>query len=66
MNNDRYTKVILTVIAFCQCILVIRDVPIIKDALAQSGPVHVIVDQVQSYAFQYAGPIEVRCQSGCK
>lgn len=66
MNIDRYTKVVLTVIAFCQCITVFREVPIIKDAFAQSGPVHVIVDQVQGYAFQYAGPLEVRCQSGCK
>ena len=66
MNIDRYTKVVLTVIALCQCIIVMRDVPIIKDALAQSGPVHVIVDQVNQFAFQFVGPLPVKCISGCK
>lgn len=66
MKIDRYTKVTLTIIAICQCLLVVRDVPFIKEAVAQSGPVHVIVDQVNAFAFQFAGPIEVRCSSGCK
>jgi hypothetical protein len=28
--------------------------------------VHVVVDQVASYAFQYAGPLSVNCENGCK
>lgn len=34
---DRYSKVILTIIAACLVMLVIRDVPVISEALAQSG-----------------------------
>jgi len=57
---DRYTKFILTVIAGCLVILVLRDGSVTKPASAeQGGPVHVIVDSVASYAFQYAGPLQV-------
>lgn len=56
---DRYTKAVLTVIAVCLVILVFRTGP--NTARAQySGPAHVIVDKVQSFAFQFAGPLEVR------
>jgi hypothetical protein len=65
MNIDRYTKVVLTIIALCQCIIVIRDVPVIKDVMAQNGPVHVVIDSVNSFAFQFAGPLQVKCTSGC-
>lgn len=59
MNIDRYTKFILTIIAMCQIFLVLKDTNVIKPAMAQSQ-VHVIIDSVSSYAFQYAGPLEVR------
>jgi len=59
MIVDRYTKAVLTVIALCLVINVLRDTPLVKRAFAQSGPVHVIVDSVASYAFQYAGPLHV-------
>ena len=39
MNIDRYTKSVLTIIAVCQCIMVFRETPIIKDAIAQDLPV---------------------------
>jgi hypothetical protein len=50
---DRYTKAILTVIALCLVIVVIRGNPPTTTAHAQSGPVHVIVDSVEQFAFQY-------------
>jgi hypothetical protein len=56
---DLYTKFILTVIAVALLALTFRD----DKAVAQSsGPVHVIVDQVASFAFQFAGPLAVRAQ----
>ena len=58
---DRYTKAVLTVIAVALVALVARD--LVPTAQAQSGgPVHVYVDGVSSYAFQYAGPLAVRAQ----
>ncbi len=51
---DRYTKAVLTVIAVCMVFNLLRDAGAIKPALAQSGPVHVILDSVQSFAFQFA------------
>lgn len=66
MTADRYTKIVLTIIAVCQCLIVLRDMPVIKPALAQS-PVHVIVDEVNRYAFRYNSyPMPVDCRSGCK
>jgi hypothetical protein len=35
--QNRYTSFILTVIAVCLVVIVIRDVPIISKAMAQSG-----------------------------
>lgn len=60
MSVDRYTKVILTVIAICSVMNVFKDTTLVNKAFAQSGPVHVIIDSVASYAFQYAGPLEVK------
>jgi hypothetical protein len=57
---DRYTKAVLTVIAGCLLVIAFRDVAPIGKATAQSGPVHVIVDSVASFAFQFAGPVQVR------
>jgi hypothetical protein len=56
---DRYTKIVLTVIAACLSINLVREVPIVRSAFAQGGTVHVIVDSVSSYAFAYAGPLHV-------
>jgi hypothetical protein len=57
--TDRYTKAILTVIAVCLAVIAVRGTSVEK-ALAQSGPVHVVVDQVAPYALQYAGPLQVK------
>ena len=55
---DRYTKVVLTVIATALTVIAVRGA--VPSAHAQmTGPAHVIVDSVASYAFQYAGPLEV-------
>jgi hypothetical protein len=66
MGVDRYTKVVLTVIAFCLVINILRDSPLINHAFGQTGPAHVVIDNVASFAFQYAGPLRVNCESGCK
>lgn len=58
---DRYTKAVLTVIAVALSVIALRGA--MAAAHAQSdGPVHVIVDGVASYAFQYAGPLDVKVQ----
>jgi hypothetical protein len=49
---DRYTKVVLTIIAACLIVIAFRDVAPEK-ALAQSGPVHVIIDSVNQFAYQF-------------
>lgn len=56
--TDRYTKVILTVIAVCLVIIAIRDRPVVTRALAQA-PVHVVVDGAAPDAFA-ATPVPVR------
>jgi hypothetical protein len=35
--HDRYTKVVLTVIAACLVVIVVRDIPLISNAMAQGG-----------------------------
>jgi hypothetical protein len=50
--NDRYTKVVLTVIAVALTVIAARDWSPFKPAVAQNGPVRVIVDSVETYAFQ--------------
>jgi hypothetical protein len=57
---DRYTKAILTVIAVCLMVIAVRGT-VIEKAVAQSGPVHVIVDQ---FLYQ-CGTIKVNCEN-CK
>lgn len=58
---DRYTKAVLTVIAVCLVTLVLQNTDLVKPAHAQqNGPVHVIVDSAASFAFQFAGPLQVK------
>jgi hypothetical protein len=56
---DTYTKVVLTVIAVCLALIAFRDATPIKTA---KDPTHVIIDSVATFAFQYAGPLEVRAR----
>jgi hypothetical protein len=54
--TDRYTKVILTVIAVCLIIIAVRDRTVVTPAQAQS-PVHVIIDGVaQTPSFLHRCP----------
>jgi Na+/pantothenate symporter len=50
--TDRYTKVVLTVIAVALAVIAARDWLPVKPATAQNGPVRVIIDSVEPYAFQ--------------
>lgn len=57
---DCYTKAVLTIIAGALIVLSCENVKLLNPAHAQSsGPIHVVVDSVASYAFQYAGPLAV-------
>jgi hypothetical protein len=50
MKTDLYTKVVLTIIAACLLGLVLRDVPTVTTAYAETAtepPIHVIIDGVQ-------------------
>jgi hypothetical protein len=67
MKTDFYTKTILTVIAICLMVIVYRGTSFIS--VAHAGPYDtqdVRITGVNSYAFQYAGPIHVICDSGCR
>jgi hypothetical protein len=55
-----YLNAVLTVIAICLAVIAFRET--VAPAHAQTGPVHVYVDGVSSYAFQFAGPLTVRAQ----
>jgi hypothetical protein len=57
--TDRYTKAVLTVIAVCLAVIAVRGTSV-ERAVAQSGPVHVVVDSVASFAFQFAGPLQIK------
>lgn len=59
--SDLYSKIVLTIIAASLGVIAFRGQPT-TEAHAQSGPLHVIVDSVSSYAFQYAGPMAVHVQ----
>jgi hypothetical protein len=50
--NDRYTKVVLTIIAVALSLIAARDWAPSRPAVAQNGPVHVVVDGVNPYVFQ--------------
>jgi hypothetical protein len=57
--TDRYTKAVLTVIAACLTIIVVRG-QLLPEAQAQ-GPIHVIVDSVDQFAFQFTTvPVKIK------
>ena len=57
---DRYTKVVLTVIAVSLSIIASESaIPVARAQI--SGPVHVIVDSVSQFAFQFT-TVPVRVQ----
>jgi hypothetical protein len=57
---DRYTKVVLTVIAACLVALVFKDHPTVTPAFAQR-PVHVVIDEVDQFAFRFTTvPVEIK------
>ena len=64
LKIDRYTKVILTIIALCLLWICIKDIGFGPSKLYASpaphpGAIDVNIVGVDSYAFQYAGPLEV-------
>jgi hypothetical protein len=52
--TDRYTKIILTVIAVCLVVIAVRDRTGVTPAAAQS-PVHVVIDGVAPNAVFASG-----------
>jgi hypothetical protein len=53
MKTDLYTKIVLTVIAVCLCIIAMKDIPFVSPAVAQNstGPVSVNIVGVAGYKF---------------
>jgi hypothetical protein len=59
---DRYTKAVLTVIAACLVVMATRG-PLVDRAVAQNGPMHVIVD---GFLNQFGNTaVKVNCEN-CK
>lgn len=54
MRADRYTKVVLTIIAINLTLLVAKSFTDAPSAIAQTGPVPVILKSVDTFAFSYA------------
>lgn len=54
MLADRYTKIILTVIAINLTLMVAKSFTETNVALAQSGPVPVVLKSVDAFAFSFA------------
>jgi len=54
LTADRYTKVILTVIAINLTVMVAKSFTDPSSTMAQSGPVPVVLKSVDSFAFSYA------------
>jgi hypothetical protein len=61
MNVDRYTKFVLTIIATCLILLVLKSYDIVPDAYA-AGPIEVEIVGCSSTAFYMAEPISVVVQ----
>jgi hypothetical protein len=57
---DRYTKIMLTIIAACLLWNTFAAAPLVRQVSAQSGPVHVVVDAWGAYVATL--PIPVRTQ----
>jgi hypothetical protein len=57
---DRYTKGVLTIIAACLVWNVLAGLSGTRQAVAQSGPVHVIVDSWGAYVATFPIPVTVR------
>lgn len=55
---DRYTKVVLTVIAACLVWNVLAGAAVVRPVSAQSGPVHVIVDAWGAYVATLPIPVK--------
>jgi hypothetical protein len=56
--TDRYTKSMLTIIAACLVWNIVASMSGPRQALAQSGPVHVIVDYWGAYLATFPIPVK--------
>ena len=66
MIIDLCTKFILTVIAVCLAINLMRDTSIVKQAFGQTPIAVVVVVGVDPSALQAVAPIHVSCDAGCR
>jgi hypothetical protein len=57
--TDRYTKSILTIIAACLVWNIVVGLNVTRQATAQTGPVHVIVDYWGAYQATFPIPVKV-------
>jgi hypothetical protein len=57
---DRYTKLMLTIIAGCLAVIAFHQ--IMPTPAKADSQMHVIVDSVASFALQFAGPLDVKVQ----
>jgi hypothetical protein len=56
---DLYTKTALTTIAECLVVIAFRG-QTTGETRAQTGPVRVVADSVDTFAFQFSQPLAVR------
>jgi hypothetical protein len=61
--TDRYTKLVLTIIAVCLVVMVVRDIGLVGKAGAQRGLTSVSIEDVSKYAFSSITPIRVSCEN---
>jgi hypothetical protein len=57
---DRRTKAVLSVIAACLVWNIVSGSTSLAPAVAQSGQIHVMIDGARSFAFQFAGPRQIK------
>ncbi|MBR1302157.1 hypothetical protein [Bradyrhizobium sp. AUGA SZCCT0042] len=57
-NGDRYTKAVLTVIAVCLVVIALRGT-VLEQAMAESGPLSVVVVGASAGVLKSAGPMHV-------